>query len=46
MIPISRLLTMFRLLFVLNVEALVGSFHQENALVGAFSVIVQLAALV
>ena len=30
---------------VLNVKALVGAFNQENALVGAFSVILQLEAL-
>ena len=31
---------------VLNVNALVGAFNQEKALVGAFSVIVQLHRLV
>ena len=33
-------------LFVLNVKALVGAFNQEKALVGAFSVIVQLHRLI
>ena len=31
---------------VLNVKALVGAFNQEKALVGAFSVIVQLHRLI
>ena len=31
---------------VLNVKALVGAFNQEKALVGAFSVIVQLRRLI
>ena len=31
---------------VLNVKALVGAFNQEKALVGAFSVIVQLYRLI
>ena len=31
---------------VLNVKALVGAFNQEKALVGAFSVIVQLHGLI
>ena len=31
---------------VLNVKALVGAFNQEKALVGAFSVIVQLDRLI
>ena len=34
-------MTCARLNSVLNVDALVGAFHQEKALVGAFSVIVK-----
>ena len=36
----------YRLNSVLNVKALVGAFNQEKALVGAFSVIVQLHRLI
>ena len=44
-VPISRLLTVGSTLIkhsVLNVKALVGTFNQEKALVGAFSVIVKI----
>ena len=37
---------MFSIDSVLNVEALVGAFNQEKALVGAFSMIVQLRQLI
>ena len=54
-VPISCLLSVGRgvnarlaqcLNIVLNVKALVGAFNQEKALVGAFSVIVQLHRLI
>ena len=47
--PISRLLTLGSTPVqhsILNVKALVGTFNQEKALVGAFSVIVQLHRLI
>ena len=48
-VPISRLLTVGSTPVqhsVLNVKALVGAFNQEKALLGAFSVIVQLHRLI
>ena len=48
-VPILRLLTVGSTPIqhsVLNVKALVGAFNQEKALVGAFSVIVQLHRLI
>ena len=47
--PILCLLTVGKRIFcnrVLNVKALVASFNQEKALVGAFSMIVQLRRLI
>ena len=48
-VPISHLLTVGSTPVqhsVLNVKALVGAYNQEKALVGAFSVIVQLHRLI